>query len=77
MRIASMILCLLQALLLGRAAVAAENLSLRQQLIGLQRSVKQPRLQKRDRNAPVQGRVERLEQGKAVASSQLGGLHHR
>jgi len=49
MGILNMILCLLRALLLGRAAVAAENLALRQNLIVLQRSAKRPRLQKRDR----------------------------
>ncbi len=46
---AKMILYLLRALALSRATLAAENLALRQQLIVLQRSVKRPRLQKRDR----------------------------
>jgi len=43
------ILCLLCALVLSRATLAAENLALRQQLIVLQRSVKRPRLRKGDR----------------------------
>ncbi len=43
------ILYLLRALLLGRATIVAEDLALRQQLIVLQRSVKRPRLRKRDR----------------------------
>jgi putative transposase len=43
------ILCLLRALVLSRATLAAENLALRQQLIVLQRSVKRLRLRKRDR----------------------------
>jgi putative transposase len=49
MSVVNIILCLLRALLLGRATIAAENLALRQQLIVLQKSVKRPRLQKRDR----------------------------
>jgi hypothetical protein len=49
MSVVSMILCLLRALLLNRAAVAIENLALRQQLIVLQRTVKRPGLRNRDR----------------------------
>jgi putative transposase len=49
MSVVNIIVCLLRAALLGRAAIATENLALRQQLIVLQRSVKRPRLQKRDR----------------------------
>ena len=40
---------LLRALLASRAGLAAENLALRHQLIVLQRSVKRPRLRRRDR----------------------------
>jgi putative transposase len=40
---------LLRTFLLGRAALAAENVALRQQLIVLQRSVKRTRLRSRDR----------------------------
>jgi hypothetical protein len=43
------IVILLRAFLLPRAALAAENLVLRQQLAVLQVSVKRPRLRKRDR----------------------------
>ena len=49
MSVVNIIMCVLRALLLRRATVAAENLALRQQLIVLQRSVKRPRLQRRDR----------------------------
>jgi hypothetical protein len=48
MSVVNIIVCVLRASLLGRAALAAENLALRQQLTVLQRSVKRPRLQKRD-----------------------------
>ena len=40
---------LLRLLLQSRAALAAENLALRQQVALLQRSVKRPRLRRRDR----------------------------
>lgn len=40
---------LVRAFLGNRAALAAENIALRQQLIVLQRSVKRPRLRNRDR----------------------------
>ncbi len=40
---------LLRQLLQSRAALAAENLALRQQVAVLQRSVKRPRLHRRDR----------------------------
>ena len=40
---------LLRLLLQSRAALAAENLALRQQVAVLQRSVKRPRLHRRDR----------------------------
>ena len=40
---------LVRVLLQSRAALAAENLALRQQLAVLQRSVKRPRLHRRDR----------------------------
>jgi transposase InsO family protein len=49
MGIVRVIVSLRRALFLPRAAVAAENLALRQQLAVLQRSVKRPRLRKRDR----------------------------
>jgi len=39
----------MRALVLGRAALAAENLALRQQLAVLQRSVRRPRLRAADR----------------------------
>ncbi len=39
----------LRQLLKSRAALAAENLALRQQIVILQRSVKRPRLHRRDR----------------------------
>jgi hypothetical protein len=44
-----LILAFLRAFFGSRAALAAENLSLRQQLLVLQRSVKRPELRKRDR----------------------------
>jgi hypothetical protein len=40
---------LLRLLLQSRAALAAENLALRQQVAVLQRSVKRPRVHRRDR----------------------------
>ena len=43
------IVAFLRAFFVGRAALAAENLALRRQLTVLQRSVKQPKLRKRDR----------------------------
>jgi hypothetical protein len=49
MNLVGMILSLFRALILNRKALAAENLALRQQLIILQRSVKRPRFEKRDR----------------------------
>jgi len=49
MGVVSAIVFLLRALLGDRAAIAAENLALRQQLAVLQVSVKRPRLRKRDR----------------------------
>jgi hypothetical protein len=44
-----LILAFLRAFFTRRAALAAENLMLRQQLLVLQRSVKRPELRKRDR----------------------------
>jgi hypothetical protein len=44
-----LIFVFLRAFLLPRTALVAENLALRQQIIVLQRSVKRPRLRKRDR----------------------------
>ena len=44
-----LIALLVRDLLAGRAALAAENLALRQQLIVLSRSVKRPKIRKRDR----------------------------
>ena len=49
MSIVSITMWVLRALILGRATIVAENVDLHQQLIVLQRSVKRPRLQKRDR----------------------------
>ena len=49
MGVVSVIVVLLCAVLGDRAALATENLALRQQIIVLQRSVKRPRLRKRDR----------------------------
>jgi len=49
MGIVSVIAVFLRALFLLHAAIAAENLALRQQLGVLQRSVKRPQLRKRDR----------------------------
>ena len=43
------VLAFLRALMAGRAALVAENLALRHQLAVLQRSVKRPKLRKRDR----------------------------
>ena len=45
----SVIVFFLRAVFRGRAAIAAENLALRQQLAVLQVSMKRPRLRKRDR----------------------------
>ncbi len=49
MGVVRVIVILLRPFLLPRAALAAENLALRQQLAVLQRSVKRPRLRRRDR----------------------------
>jgi hypothetical protein len=49
MNLVGMILSLFRTLILNRKALAAENLALRQQLIVLQRSVKRPRFERRDR----------------------------
>jgi len=49
MGIVRMFLAFLRALMLGRTGVAAENLALRHQLAVFQRSVKRPKLRKRDR----------------------------
>ncbi len=49
MGVVRVIVILLRAFLLPRAALAVENLALRQQLGVLQRSVKRPRLRRRDR----------------------------
>jgi hypothetical protein len=49
MGVVRVIVILLRALLLPRAALAVENLALRQQLGVLRRSVKRPHLRKRDR----------------------------
>jgi hypothetical protein len=49
MGILRMILAFLRVLFASRAVLAAENLSLRQQLLVLRRSVKRPQLRKRDR----------------------------
>ena len=44
-----LVTALLRQLLQSRAALAAENLALRHQIVILQRSVKRPRLHRRDR----------------------------
>ena len=44
-----LLLALLQACLIPRASLAAENLALRQQVIVLRRSVRRPKLRNRDR----------------------------
>jgi len=49
MGVVSVIVFFLRAVLLPRAALAAENLALRQQLAVLQVSAKRPRLRRRDR----------------------------
>ena len=49
MGIVGMLFTFLRGFLLGRAALAAENLALRQQLNVLRRSVRRVRLRKRDR----------------------------
>ena len=49
MSIVGVVFVFLRGVLRNRVAIATENLALRQQLIVLQRSVKRPRLQKRDR----------------------------
>jgi putative transposase len=49
MSIFKVLLALVKTLVVGRAALAAENLALRQQLVVLQRSVKKPRFHRRDR----------------------------
>jgi putative transposase len=49
MGVVSAIVFFLRAVLADRAAIATENLALRQQVIVLQRSVKRPRLRQRDR----------------------------
>ncbi len=49
MCVVRVIVTLLRAFLLPRAALVAENLALRQQIIVLQRPVKRPHLRQRDR----------------------------
>ena len=49
MVIIQLILTFLKAFFAGRAALAAEDLALRHQLVVLQRSVRHPKLRKRDR----------------------------
>jgi putative transposase len=49
MGILRMIWTLVRAFFVSRAALAAENIALRQQLLVLQRSVKRPKLRNRDR----------------------------
>ena len=49
MGILSVILAFLRTLFASRAGLAAENVALRQQLVVLQRSVRRPRLRRRDR----------------------------
>ena len=49
MNVLSLVFGLLRAMLRSRAALAAENLALRQQLAVLRRSVRRPRLRRRDR----------------------------
>jgi len=49
MGIIQTVLALLRALLVGRSTLAAEDLALRHQLAVPQRSVKRPKLRKRDR----------------------------
>jgi putative transposase len=49
MGVVTVVAFFLRAFLVPRAAIAAENLALRQQLAVLQVSVKRPRLRKRDR----------------------------
>jgi len=44
-----LIVALVRGLLTGRAALAAENLALRQQLLVLSRSVRRPKIRKQDR----------------------------
>ena len=48
MSVLKVFVALLQGLLASRAALMAENLALRQQLTVLQRSVRRPRLRRRD-----------------------------
>jgi hypothetical protein len=49
MTIAHMLLTVIRALCKGRSSLALEDLALRQQLAGLKRSVKRPKLRRRDR----------------------------
>jgi hypothetical protein len=49
MGIVTGVVLFVRAMNVGRATIAAENLALRQQLGILQRSVKRPRLRRRDR----------------------------
>ena len=56
-----LVTALLRQLLKSRAALAAENLALRQQIAVLQRSVQRPRLHRRDRI--FWGRLSRLWRG--------------
>ena len=49
MGIVGTVLAFLRALMAGKAALAAENLALRRHLAVLQRSVRRPKLRKRDR----------------------------
>ena len=49
MGILRIFLGMLKAILAGRAALVSENLVLRHQLLALQRSIRRPKLRKRDR----------------------------
>ena len=49
MSVVKLIVALLRELLASRTALMVENLALRHQLVVLQRSVKRPRLRRRDR----------------------------
>jgi len=49
MAIVNMLLTVIRALCTDRSSLTLENLALRQQLAGLKRSVKRPKLRRRDR----------------------------
>ena len=73
MSVLKLILALLRGLLASRAALVAENLALRQQLNVLRRSVRRPRLRRRDRVFWVCHSLDWCRSLKSTETSSVGG----